>query len=170
MNNELYYLEDGSSVPKATLRYRYQDNTTEISDFRLLKINDPTRMLCTAHIANRKVEEKNDYDENELENSKIFDLTKTIFETDYNLIEEPVELISTKNGGLALYDLTIFRPTQDKVSNRLLYSASMILATVSGGVDILTDIDHCTVPDNFHSDFNYCAVNKFNFAMRATGV
>ena len=184
MNSETYQPEvEGENITRATLTYWMRDKNNPsgtpientVKDFRLLRINDPTRLLCSVHIADRRTgnEAINDYDEtanNSATDGEIdFDLRHTILGADYALTEEPVELLSTKNGGLALYSLTIFPPTQDVFSSRLFYSASMVLATISGGVDILANGDHCTVPDNFKTDFNYCAVNKFNFAIRATG-
>lgn len=169
-SNTTYTLDGGQAVPHATLKYKYNGDVKEISDFRLLKLSDPSRMLCMTHITDRSNESdltNNDYNFSNTETT--FDITKNIFGTDYSLTSEPAELLPRSSGGLALYSLTVFPPVQDPSSKRLFYSASMILATISGGVDIMATGDYCTAPNDFRSDFSYCAVNKFNFAMRATG-
>lgn len=86
---------------------------------------------------------------------------------------EPIELIHSDESDLILYNFTVFPATQQKLTGQSFYSATFILATIRGGVDIQTSGDFCDVDSSetlgLSSDFNYCAVNKFNFAMRATG-
>ncbi|MFV0484721.1 MAG: type II secretion system protein [Candidatus Saccharimonadales bacterium] len=86
---------------------------------------------------------------------------------------EPIELLNSDESDLILYNFTVFPATQQTLTGQSFYSATFILATIRGGVDIQTSGDFCEVDDSetlgLSSDFNYCAVNKFNFAMRATG-
>lgn len=81
---------------------------------------------------------------------------------------------------LTLYELTIFPVSQDSVTLRTYMSGTFILATLRGDVDIMRSGDYCNVNpangegagsiDNLGSEFNYCAINKFNFAARTAGV
>ena len=71
-----------------------------------------------------------------------------------------VSLISDDESDLALYDFVVLPATH-----------------MRGGVNVLTNGDYCTGTEQMYNseveavdqDFNYCAVNKFNFAVRATG-
>ena len=164
LNRDDYHLLDGNPIPSATLTYSSAGETSTISNFRLLKIDDPSRMVCMTHL----VDLNNDDKTYSLTNSNEFDISENIFGSEYNLSAPPTELI-TSTGSLALYDLTVFPPTQDSTSKRLFYSASMILATISGGINILSTGDYCDPTSHNFLEFDYCAVNKFNFAMRATG-
>lgn len=93
--------------------------------------------------------------------------------------DDIVELINTDESDLAMYDFTILPATQNNITGQIFYSGTFILATVRGGVNIMSNGDYCTGKEGAaitdpnveatDNDFNYCAVNKFNFAMRATG-
>ena len=88
-----------------------------------------------------------------------------------------VSLISDDESDLALYDFVVLPATQNAKTGQIFYSGSFILATMRGGVNVLTNGDYCTGTEQMYNseveavdqDFNYCAVNKFNFAVRATG-
>lgn len=97
----------------------------------------------------------------------------------FEIAGAPVELINSDEANLVLYDFTVFPATQNTITGQTFYSATFILATMRGGVDITSNGDYCNVSSSNASvqsltglshDFNYCAVNKFNFAMRATGL
>ena len=166
LNSNDYQLSTNpdTPIPKATLTYHYQNDIKTAQNFRLLKIADSSRMVCMANL----VDLDNSDRTYSINNSTSFDISETIFGSDYILAEEPAELISS-DGRLALYDLTVFPPAQDTTSKRLFYSASMILATISGGVNITAPSDYCSPATNNFLEFDNCAINKFNFAMRATG-
>lgn len=105
-----------------------------------------------------------------------------------NRIDTPVtDFLRMFDTDLALYDLTIFPISQDSVTLRSFFSGTFVLATLRGSVDILADGDYCD-PNGFRtvnpidgtvetsssqnslgSEFNYCAINKFNFAARTAG-
>jgi hypothetical protein len=93
--------------------------------------------------------------------------------TGLTISDKPIELISSDESDLILYDFTVFPATQNTITGQTFYSATFILATIRGGVNIHSGGDFCKVDEGstfgLSSDFNYCAVNKFNFAMRATG-
>ena len=141
-------------VPSGEYRGLFRIKGVDISNsYRLLKITDFERKLCTQHLnANKYV-----YDSY----------------TSYELSDAPSvqeELLENSENNLALYDLTFFAPTIHPITNSAFYSGTFILATLRGGVDINSYGDFCSdPPDNLDTDFAYCAVNKFNFAMRAAG-
>lgn len=89
---------------------------------------------------------------------------------------KPISLISDDEADLVLYDFTVFPATQHTITKQTFYSATFILGTVRGGININSNGNYCNENDSpllgasgLLTDFNYCAVNKFNFAMRATG-
>ncbi|MBQ8992262.1 type II secretion system protein [Candidatus Saccharibacteria bacterium] len=110
-------------------------------DINLLRLDDPGRAVCK----NR----------------------------DQNLFtggSNPTELFPESKSELALYDLVVYEPSYHEHTGHALFSVSFILGTLSGGVDITLPGNYCTsMPDGFATDFAYCSVNKFNFAVRATG-
>jgi type II secretory pathway pseudopilin PulG len=94
------------------------------------------------------------------------------------------ELIEDNESDLAMYNFTIFPATQHATTKQIFYSGMFILATYRGGVNIKSNGDFCEGSDNEDgsrdldsngnsemtmNDFDYCAVNKFNFSARATG-
>ena len=85
------------------------------------------------------------------------------------LSSQPSELLQDSDMSLALYDLVVSDSVLTKSSNHALYSASFILGTINGGINIMTESNFCQTPSNYSLNFSYCAVNKFNFAVRATG-
>lgn len=79
---------------------------------------------------------------------------------------------------LMLYELTVFPISQDPVTLRSFFSGTFILATEQQKDDasITRTDDLCKVQNadagtlDIGSRFNYCAINKFNFAARTAGV
>lgn len=124
-------------------------------NFRLLKFEDGARELCKAHLDRNKYR----YNGNDRE-----------YKVDVKMISERKELLANFEDDLALYDFEILQPTQHDVTLHSFYSGTFILATVKGVIDITGAGDYCKdPPGGLSTDFNYCAINKFNFAMRATG-
>lgn len=126
--------------------------TKSEKNFRLLKVSDFSRELCISHM------EKNKY---------LYDegTTFTINEND-----DAYEMLDNSENNLAIYDLRIFPPTVHSLTSSAFYSGTFILATLRGNIDIASTGDFCSdPPDNLNTDFAYCAINKFNFAMRAAG-
>ena len=168
-NLSIYTNADGSSISGAKLTYRTiidPANEKNNDTFRLLKISDPNRELCINRI-NPDYNYNNNgtgmYRDKDANDEWVFQMTSV-------LKEEPLELLPTTNSavGLALYSFVVYPQTKNP-SGETFNPASMILATIAGGVDITKSGDYCTVPTDVFSDFNYCAINKFNFAMRSTG-
>ena len=143
--------------------YTYPDPDTgdpiTLSNFKLIRIpDDANRRLCTEW---RKEEGGVRIDE-----------SKTNFKvpTDQKGDFTPVELLGSAEDELALYDFRVFPASSSRITGHVFYSATFILATLRGGVDIFTNANYCTAEyGTLNTDFNYCAINKFNFAMRATG-
>lgn len=91
-----------------------------------------------------------------------------------------IELINDDESDLALYDLTVYPAMQSSSTRHIIYGISFILATRRGGININASGDYCTsMPKPYDAedagneynkmDFNYCAVNRFDFVARQTG-
>lgn len=86
-----------------------------------------------------------------------------------------INLINSDENDLALYDLTVYPAMQSESTLHTLYSISFIIATTRGGININANGDYCRSVDDPKSgeysnqDFNYCAVNRFDFVIRQTG-
>lgn len=163
-------LEDNALYNEASVDFDYNDqkgyllvgeddpDTTEneikpVLNYRLIRVADPGREACKGHAENVS-EDK--------------DINKYVITA--STIENVSELLSASENDLALYDLTVFEPIYHVGTGHALYSASFILGTLGGGVDITVPGNFCTEkPNNLKTDFNYCSINKFNFAARATG-
>ncbi len=166
--NTAYVLNDTSKTGGIYNKEEYQPlqdykATVNFSDnknnFRLLKVSDYNRELCTQHL---------------LDDFYYYDFDNSIAKTNqYILTGTPdmsIDLLSNSQNNLALYDMTIFKPTVHKVTSAAFYSGTFILATLRGGININATGEFCSdPPDNLDTDFAYCAINKFNFAMRAAG-
>ena len=92
--------------------------------------------------------------------------------------KDVIELISDSESDLVLYEFTVLPATQNFTTKQIFYPGTFILATYRGGVNILANGDFCQGSSNYDNtidseftknDFDYCAVNKFNFTGRATG-
>jgi len=133
---------------------KYQDNNVGTIDFRLLRLEDNGGFACEA-IAGVS--------------GGTVNLADTIG-------KPPIELLSSTNDSLmsevdlALYDFRVFPPTVNKLTGHAFYSATFILATIRGNIDINSSGNYCQdIGETLNSDFSYCALNKFNFSMRTTG-
>lgn len=140
---------------------------------RLARIPDPNRYACSHDssyntygipgMASKGVEGNGYY--------------KIYGETGFNIGSQGLsnihELINDNEVDLALYHFEVFPATQNTASGQIFYSGMFILATTRGGVNVKSNGDYCTgsTEDSEYSqyDMDYCAVNKFNFAVRATG-
>lgn len=90
-------------------------------------------------------------------------------------MDDITELIGNDEIDLALYNFRILPAIQNETTKQIFFSGTFILATIRGGVNIQSNGDFCTGDkevdgDEFNlNNFDYCAVNKFNFSARATG-
>ncbi len=125
------------------------------NNFRLIKIEDKKRLACASQVTG----------------GYAVNNTNTVFDLTGNdpISEEPVELIASSDKRLALYQLDVENAAQNQTTKRSLYSATFILATIRGGINITGNENYCKPPGDADSDFDYCAINKFNFATRTAG-
>ena len=158
--NSGYVLDDSvytntSDVDLSTRRATLEYNGTSYENFHLLAVRDEQRQVCTST----------------LEQNGATYATPNNRHVIVNGTSAPTELLSDDaENTLAIYDFQLFTPVYHEASKHSFYSGSFILATVRGGININASGDFCTIPpDNLNSDFAYCAINKFEFATRATG-
>jgi hypothetical protein len=100
------------------------------------------------------------------------DKSRTVLTT----AEDPngVDLISSAETNLALYQFFTSLVVDDSAGGQALYPISFVLGTMSNTAKGADDgsIDSamtCTPPGGSKSEFNYCAINKFDIVVRATG-
>ncbi len=166
--------DEGRTV---SLRYLDQNgNSQTLSNPRLARIIDKTYRLCSASVNDKYIL---DYD-----GKNIVDITKLAGNNNPplpNPIDTPVDdFLRMFDTDLMFYDFTIFPISQDSVTLRSFFSGTFVLATLRGSVDILSSGDYCDPNGALNSntsssqlslgsEFNYCAINKFNFAARTAG-
>ena len=171
------------SVSMTCLIYKDSTGATKTaSGFRLLKVRDDTRAVCMAATLDN-TNNPSRYKVMNLMNPSLstrindktggaFDLTKTSSTSiTYPVVpEEPIELLEGDDNTLAIFDLTAATPAQSNASNNLFYSVSFVLATITGGINVKASGNFCATPENYEiENFDYCSINKFNFAVQATG-
>lgn len=145
--------EFGYNDQKGFLIVGEDDSATPVKNYRLIRVADPGREACKSHAKNVL--------DGEYPNKYVITASKEA---------NVSELLSASENDLTLYDLTVFEPAYHVGTGHALYPISFILGTLGGGVDITVPGNFCTEkPDNLKTDFNYCSINKFNFAARATG-
>jgi len=130
-----------------------------VTNFKLLKVKDDYRKVC------RSVLMESDY--RFKDNSHVFDITGL-----GEISEEPIDLLgNTSDSNIAIYDLYVAEPAVGKSRSNTFYWGSFILGTTQGGVNVLQDGNYCTPPEGYSSyeNFDYCSINKFNFAVQAIG-
>ncbi len=164
-----------------TLRLRYNvspsdmNRTTE-DNFKIIRFEDRNYRTCAAMQSSHEAGGVREIDIRELPNGA----------TNY-IHEAPVTgFLDSTDTELYLYELTVFPISQDSVTLRAFFSGTFILATDRGDVNIFRSGDYCNPnavldfgdnPDyggngsvlDLGSEFNYCAVNRFNFAARTSG-
>lgn len=145
--NTGYALNDEDYKKPYGTSYRFSVNGN--NNFRLVRVVDGTNAVCKAGMSG--------YDINSSFNS-------------LNGLSEVTEIFSQNEDDLVLYDLTMYKPAVHYLTGHAIYSGTFILGTLHGSVNINSVGDFCTdPPNNLNTDFAYCAINKFNFTMRATG-
>ncbi len=149
-----------------TLKYKLNDETATATanEFRLLKVKDEGRWVCKslATDGNGYVDMDNP--------DKRKNLTNKADISSHNIGEEPKDILAEESG-LTMYDLSAIVSMSDN-NRSMFYSASFILGTIRGGINVMATGDYCTPPGSLNTGveaFNYCAINKFNFAATATG-
>lgn len=140
-----------------TIKFSYEDkathNTKTKKNFRLLKITDRNRSICKSAVDNK-------YKQKDL--SDVISINTTL-ETG----KDVVDLIAKSDTDLAIYYIYLATPATNPDSKNAFYSGSFILGTLKGGVDVI-GASNCKPPGS-GSEFDYCAINKFNFAVQGNG-
>lgn len=186
----IWNTKDGLDQGSLSLRYSYLNKdgdveTTTLSNFRMIRFDDPTYRACSS-ITNSNYESTlRDGD-----SSDTIDITKLATGVS-NIITPPTQgFLSAFDLDLVLYELLIFPISQDDITLRTFISGTFTLGT-ERGIDFTrsagTTKDYCTLgydvnntydddPNNTSnildpgSEFNYCSINKFSFAARTAGL
>ncbi len=159
---------------KFKYKYKMSDSVTADSreGFKLLKIEDDTRAVCKVAAGGLTNAYRSDIVSDAIDIS-CDDVTNIENSTEIcNVLEAEPEDILEGSNNLALYGLTVGPPAMGGNSRSMLYSVSLVLGTVQGGINVKTSGNYCATPEGAESDienFDYCAINKFNFAARTTG-
>lgn len=179
-----------ATTDNETNLHTYKDNDAERGEVvRLARIEDRTYQLCAANVDR---DYKATYSENLANNDRVIDIRHKRHDasdddlTVNNFINPPVEgFLNAFDLDMGLFELTIFPISQDWVTLRSFMSGTFILATYRGNIDITRTGDYCDLShykdlegnyvdnassiENLGSEFNYCAINKFNFSARTAG-
>ena len=156
---------------KEWAKIRYRDGgdikeypATGAKPFRLLRIQDEARVFCLAAVDNTG----NSYELPRNGISNVFDISTISYGS---LRDDIVDLLPPDSGNdLAVYDISVARPAVSENGDNAFYSVSFILGTVTGGVNIVANGNACVAPnDIMPGNYNYCAINKFNFAVQVNG-
>lgn len=175
-NSGYFDYDDGSKVSgvsKAVIGTRQFSTSsleTRYSDFRLLKIYDDDRSICV----NSMKESSGSTGYTNYADLTSRNSTRNEFVINGNISDENgdpgVELLKNRAASdLVLYDLYVARPALSSTRQNMFYAASFILGTTRGGVNIKQAGNSCKPPADDDSMLDYCAINKFNFAVQAGG-
>lgn len=137
--------------------------------FRLLKIRDTNRAVC---VSVSRPEAKGEVYKNTTEIEEEGGLGNVFDITEYGVLDEQPEdlMLADTDNDLALFDLYVARPAESTSQRNMFYAVSFILGTANGGANIKANGRSCTPPTDYENEnFDYCAINKFNFAIQATG-
>lgn len=183
--------EEDDNYPNA-IRIKYNGGKVHKAE-RLMRVEDPTYRVCSAVVNENydpllETNDKGDYFD---PNTSIIDIT-SLANGRANPIPEPqTGFLNSFDLDLQLYEFTVFPISQDLVTQRTFMTGTFILATERGNINIsrsageeYCDINAIADADtddddgvgtagsilDIGSEFNYCAINKFNFAARTAGV
>lgn len=167
------------------LRYFDKDGSIEkeYNGIHLVRVEDPRSRVCSAMV-DSEYKPQLPAKTNEYNGGILIDISKipaagygesTGEGTPYEVSEPVSNFLTDFDLSLELYQLRIFPITIEKARFRRFMSGTFILGTKKGGIDITKNGDYCDVENtgslqSLSSDFNYCAINKFNFAARTAGV
>jgi len=137
-------------------------------DFRLLKIYDNERSICASMV---KAQNSSHYTKlDNYINTRIPNYVSVSSAMVSGNGDDIVDLLKkSESVDFVLYDLYVSPPAMSLSRQNLFYSASFILGTRRGGINIKTAGASCKPPSSNYSEIEYCAINKFNFAAMAGG-
>lgn len=167
-------------------RHTIPEDYSNDEPLRLVRFEDKTYHACTQNVTS-DYRMKNGLYGDSAGGSSNLELNMTQLDNGqlYKMQTEPQQGFlesSDSDVNLDLYELVIFPPSQDMVTLRAFFAGTFILATNNGDVNIMRGGDYCdpggagledgqTSSNLFDlgSGFNYCGINKFNFAARTAG-
>ena len=174
---EIREVSGGSGVSKAAVGKRSGATFTPISggqNFKFLKIYDNERSICVnamnsqpASNGGRNYVKKSDIINNNVPSNLV--INSGIADAND---EKTVDMLDMKdNNDLVLYDFYVSPPAVSSTRQNVFYAASFILGTKRGGININGVGNSCKPPSDLDgvSELDYCAINKFNFAVQAGG-
>lgn len=175
-SGEYYVKKNGNAAvtdEDKSLRVRYKvGSRPEQSNFRLVRVLDPERTICTNRVTTLGYNRADIYSEGTANSTRTIEIPESVV-TDAINDNAILDILQSNvtDTNLALYDLNIFQPVRNSTNGHAFYASSFILATVSGAVDITSSGNYCAPPsgEDQAGEFTYCAINKYNFAIRATG-
>lgn len=171
--NTQYGLDKKDGQRTLSLRYLNEsgnEQTVQAADARLIRIQDRTYRVCSAYLQKQTDPSSSETADWEL------DIRREAKNGTENRIPTPTNgYLSAFDLDLFFYEFTVQPISQDVISLRTYMTGNFILATERGGIDITASGDYCqnsetSQLDNLGAEFNYCAINKFNFAARTAGV
>lgn len=170
-----------------------KDISNDANNPRLVRFKDSTYRLCSAVTGNdyKPLLQDGALSSSEIDITQLRNANGTGYGNNV-LPEEPEQgMLDAFDLDLELYDLTVYHIAQDPMTLRTYMPGSFILATTRGNIDINRSGDYCqpnqvlydaegnlisgtegdtSSLNDLGSEFNYCAINKFNFAARTAGV
>lgn len=148
--------------------------------FRLLKIKDNRRAVCKS-VYKSGTDAYGDYATPATFRDTLsgeFDISQpngagpgAIVYYEDGLRESDIEILlkDDATNPLAFYDFNIDGPVSNTADEAAFYAVSFVLGTLDGGLNVNAMGNFCQTPSDWDNNFNYCAINKFNFAAQATG-
>lgn len=149
--------------------------------FRLIRFEDTTYRACTQNVdSNYNIIDSFSSSTEDRPTINMLELANHV-STNLTTPQEGFLESSESDVNLDLYEFVIFPISQDTVTLRSFFSGTFILATNNGDVNIMRTGDYCDPGSagytegqtssqlNLGSGFNYCGINKFNFAARTAG-
>ncbi len=168
--NTQYGVQAGQSL---NLRYQTSSGEGMLTRPHLARFEDKNYRACTWSM-NTSYGFKSDFNNA----NYTIDIRKLENDQDNFIAEPETNFLEGSELPLMLYELTVFPISQDLVTLRSFFSGTFILATEQQKDDasITRTDDLCKIQNadagtlDIGSRFNYCAINKFNFAARTAGV
>ena len=146
------------------------------SKLRLLRVYDTERTVCVNAMKAQDASPENDQyvKSGDYEQSKIpeaFLINPAMIKLDGSRDKSDMVELLNKSGDsdLVLYDLYVAEPAFSETRNNFFFAVSFILGTRRGGINITEAGNSCKPPSDEFSELDYCAINKFNFAVQAGG-
>lgn len=159
-NSGYYDLASNFGAQPAVFKYKDSNSNTENSmeGFRLLKVRDSSRAVCVSRLSENYSSDR--------DGSSEFNLGDMRLSSNATLID----ILKNENrNNLALYDLNVARPAEDLTTGNAFYSVSFVLGTAESGMNIKAKGKSCSSESAGAGSFDYCAINKFNFAVQVNG-